>query len=328
MLSPTITVVTNIDQEHMSFYRDMDHLAETFLTFINRVPFYGASILCLDDPNVQALIPKVNKRMVTYGLSAQAEITARDVSREPWGRSFDIYRKNERLARAGLRLAGRHNVLNALAAAAVGLELGLSAQEVCQGLAAFKGVGRRFELKGEAGGVTVLDDYGHHPTEIQATLSALAERYADRRKVVVFQPHRHTRTKDLFERFVISFNEADQLILTDIYAAGEPPCEGLTAETLARAVSGHGHKSAEYLGPLEGLAEKVLERLQEGDVLMTLGAGSVWQAGEAVLRALGAQEAREVARQEARQEAKDGATEQARDEAGEAGPAAKEGAPK
>ena len=292
LLSPTITVVTNIDREHMNYYRDMETLTETFLAFINRVPFYGASILCLDDPNVQALIPRVRKRVITYGLSAQAEITARDVRVEGWGRSFDLVRKGETLARVALGIPGRHNVLNALAAAAVGLELGLSASEVASGVAAFKGVGRRFEHKGEAGGVTVIDDYGHHPTEIAATLSALAERYPGRRKVVVFQPHRHSRTRDLFDKFVVSFNEADKLYLTDIYAAGEPPVEGLTAKTLADAIVGHGHKAAEHLGPVEGVAGQLAGVLKDGDVLMTLGAGSVWQAGEAVLKILGASEAK------------------------------------
>jgi UDP-N-acetylmuramate--alanine ligase len=153
---------------------------------------------------------------------------------------------------------------------------------------AFKGVGRRFELKGEAGGVTVLDDYGHHPTEIMATLSALAERYPGRRKVVVFQPHRHTRTKDLFDRFVVSFNEADKLYLTDIYGAGEPPEEGLTAESLARAIVGHGHRGAGHLGPVDGLAERLLGELAPGDVVMTLGAGNVWRVGETLLGLLAA----------------------------------------
>ncbi|MDR2455528.1 MAG: UDP-N-acetylmuramate--L-alanine ligase, partial [Deltaproteobacteria bacterium] len=286
LLSPTITVVTNIDREHMNYYRDMEALREAFLAFINRVPFYGASILCLDDPGVQALIPRVNKRVVTYGLSAQAEITAKNIRAEGWGRSFDLARKGEIVARVSLGIPGRHNVLNALAAAAVGLELGLTPKEASEGIGAFKGVGRRFEHKGEAKGITVIDDYGHHPAEVAATLSALAERYPGRRKVVVFQPHRHTRTRDLFDRFVVSFNEADKLFLTDIYAAGETPFESITSETLAQAIIGHGHKGAEYLGPMDTLAERVLEKLKEGDVVMTLGAGSVYQAGERILKAL------------------------------------------
>lgn len=285
-LSPTVTIVTNIDKEHLSNYRDFDHLRETFLTFINRVPFYGASILCLDDPEVQNLVPKVKKRFVTYGLSAQAEITARDIKTLEWGNSFEWLRKGERLGRITVNLPGKHNVLNALAASAVGLEFGLSPDIVAEGIAGLKGVGRRFEPKGQAGGVTFLDDYGHHPTEIRATLATLAECYPDRRKIVLFQPHRHSRTRDLFDDFVRSFNEVENVFLADIYAAGEKPFEGLDSEVLAKAIASHGHRGVEYLGPVGEMAAKLKDRLRPGDVVMTLGAGNVWQVGEELLKRL------------------------------------------
>jgi UDP-N-acetylmuramate--alanine ligase len=286
LLSPTITVVTNIDREHMSYWRSMERLADSFAAFANRVPFYGASILCLDDPHVQAMIPKINKRVITYGFSDQAEITARDVVPDGWGSSFDLHRRGGRLARLRMGVPGRHNVSNALAAAAVGLELGLGPDEVAAGMAAFKGVGRRLEVKGTAGGVTVIDDYAHHPRELQATLAALEQCWPDRRRVALFQPHRYSRTADLFGWFAESFGGADQLFLTDIYAAGEPPLDGVSAQSLAAAIAGRGHGAAEYLGPLAGLDEVLSERLRPGDVLITLGAGNVWQAGEAVLKRL------------------------------------------
>jgi UDP-N-acetylmuramate--alanine ligase len=284
MLSPTVTIVTNIDREHLSNYRDFEHLKETFLTFINRVPFSGASILCLDDPQVQNLVPLVKKRFVTYGLSAQAEVTAKDIKTLDWGHRFDWYRKGERLGEITVNMPGRHNVLNALAASAVGLELGLAPQVIAEGIAGLKGVGRRFELKGQAGGIDFLDDYAHHPSEVLATLATLAECYPDRRKVVLFQPHRHTRTKELFDEFVKAFNQVEILFLADIYSAGEPPFENLDSQVLAKAIASHGHRGVEYLGPANLMTGKVKDRLRPGDVVMTMGAGNIWQVGEELLK--------------------------------------------
>ncbi|MDR2724681.1 MAG: UDP-N-acetylmuramate--L-alanine ligase [Candidatus Adiutrix sp.] len=284
LLSPTIAVVTNIDQEHMNYFRDLDHLKEDFLAFINKVPFYGFSVLCLDDANVQSLIPKVKKRYLTYGLSGQAEISARNVQCGDWGYSFDLCRSGHDLGRVDLNVPGRHNVLNSLAAAAVGLEMGLEPGAVIAGLAELKGVGRRFERKGEARGVTFLDDYGHHPTEIKATLSTLTECFPKRRRVVVFQPHRPSRTQNLFNDFISSFNQTDRLIVTDIYNAGEAPIEGVDAQRLAEAIHCHGHRDVRYQADLSGLAEILAESLAPGDVLLTLGAGNVHLAGEETLR--------------------------------------------
>ncbi|MDR2141128.1 MAG: UDP-N-acetylmuramate--L-alanine ligase [Deltaproteobacteria bacterium] len=280
LLSPIINVVTNIDQEHMNYYRDMAHLEDTFLAFINRVPFYGASIICLDDPRVQSLIPRIKKRYVTYGLSSAADATAKDVVAEAWGHSFNLSFRGQDLGRVSVGLPGRHNVLNALAACAVGLELGLPPQVIAQGVASLKGVGRRFEKKGEINGVPVLDDYGHHPTEIRATLATLADCFPDRRKLVLFQPHRHTRTQDLFAEFARSFNQADLLFLADIYGAGEPAIEGVTSQALAEAIRARGHRGVESVGAVKDLPERVLAALKPQDVVLTLGAGNINQAGE------------------------------------------------
>ena len=285
-LSPTIALVTNIDLEHMNYYRDMDHLKDNFLAFINKVPFYGFSVLCLDDVNVQSLIPKVKKRYLTYGFSGQAEISAQNIQCGAWGYGFDLYRSGRNLGRVGLNIPGRHNVLNSLAAAAVGLEMGLAPELVIAGLAELQGIGRRLEKKGEAGGVTVLDDYGHHPTEIRATLAALTECFPGRRLVVVFQPHRPSRIQSLFNDFTLAFNQADRLIITDIYGAGEVPIEGLDAQRLVEAVRSHGHREVAYQADLSGLAKNLAANLAPGDVLLTLGAGNINLVADETLRAI------------------------------------------
>jgi UDP-N-acetylmuramate--alanine ligase len=232
------------------------------------------------------LVPKVKKRYITYGLSAQADVTAHNITSLGWGYGFELVNKGKVLTKVNVNLPGRHNVLNALAAAAVGLELGLEPQIISEGIAGLKGVGRRFELKGEPNGITFLDDYGHHPTEIRATLSALRESFPGRRCIVLFQPHRHSRTKDLFEEFVSAFNEVEKLYLLDIYAAGEKEEEGINASVLAEAIKDHGHRGVEYLGALSGAADKIIGKLTKGDVFMTLGAGNVVQAGEELVRRL------------------------------------------
>lgn len=287
MLSPTIAVVTNIDLEHLNYYSGLDHLKETFLAFINKVPFYGFAVLCLDDPNVQSLLPRVKKRYMTYGLSAQAEFSARDIECRPWGHEFDLCRRGEPLGRLTVNIPGRHNILNSLAAAAVGYGMGLDFAAVAGGIKAMPGVGRRLEKKGEAAGVMVIDDYGHHPTEIKATLSALSACYPGRRKVVAFQPHRYTRTQSLLGEFLSAFNEADKLVVTPIYAASEPPIPGVTGEALAAAIASHGHRGVSFHGDLATLPGALAGELRPGDVFLTLGAGNIAQVGPQVLRLLG-----------------------------------------
>ena len=286
LLSPTIAIVTNIDLEHLDYYGDLDHIKEAFLTFINRVPFYGAAVLCLDDPNVQALIPKMRKRYHTYGLSAQADIQAADLELLPWGTRFDLIIRGENLGRLEVHLPGRHNVLNALAAVGAAVELGVSNEALIRGLSQAVGVQRRLQLRGECRGISVIDDYGHHPTEIKATLAALKDCWPDRRLLVLFQPHRFSRTRALFELFFSAFNQADVLLLTDIYPAGEKPLSGVSGESLAESIRRHGHHEAEYEPDIERMAARAARMAQPGDVVLTLGAGNIHRVGDQLLELL------------------------------------------
>jgi UDP-N-acetylmuramate--alanine ligase len=292
MLTPTIAVVTNIDREHMDYYRDMTDVRDSFEDFVNKVPFYGAAILCLDDPHVQAVIPRVKRRRVTYGLSAQADISAHGIRfNGGFGSSFSVWRGSEEIGEVALRVPGLHNVYNSLAAIAVGLELEVPFAEITEALGEFTGAERRFQNKGEESGVLVVDDYGHHPTEIKATLAAAKIGSSGRRMVVLFQPHRYSRTKDLMEEFARSFNNADVLFVTDIYAASEDPIDGITAESLTDAIKRYGHKRAHYIGALDGAAEILRHQVRAGDLVITLGAGPVYRAGEQLLELLRGQSA-------------------------------------
>lgn len=291
MLSPTIAVVTNIDREHMDYYRDMTDVRKCFADFVNKVPFHGAAVLCLDDPHVQAVIPEVTRRRVTYGLSAQADVSAREVRYDAdFGSRFTVRRAGEPVGQVTLRVPGLHNVYNALAAVAVGFELDVEFDAIAEALSEFAGVNRRFQHKGEAAGVLVVDDYGHHPTEIQATLAAAKIGSAGRRMITLFQPHRYTRTKDLMDEFARSFNNAEVVLVTDIYAASEDPIEGVTAETLVEAIRRYGHKDVRWIGSLEDGIEAALEEAREGDLVITLGAGSVSRAGDQLVEKLKARE--------------------------------------
>ncbi|MGA7826070.1 MAG: UDP-N-acetylmuramate--L-alanine ligase [Geobacteraceae bacterium] len=284
-LSPTIAVVTNIDADHLDFYSGIEEIKDTFVEFINKVPFYGLTVLCIDNDNVADIIPRVNKRFITYGLSAQADIRACDIKLEGLSTTFVAQYRGERLGEISYKMPGAHNVLNALAAIGVALELNVPFSVVQEGFRDFGGVGRRFQVKGEVGDIMVVDDYGHHPTEIRATLAAATSGW-DRRLVVVFQPHRYTRTKELYDEFIKAFHDAEVLILTDIYPAGEEPIEGVTSEALARSVRQHGHKDVSYIADREELVGHLLEILKPGDILLTLGAGNIWQTGELLLQKL------------------------------------------
>jgi UDP-N-acetylmuramate--alanine ligase len=284
MLTPTIAVVTNIDREHMDYYHDMDDVRQCFASFVNKVPFYGSSVLCLDDPNVQAIVPLLERRRMTYGLSAQADVSAHGIRHDNnFGSSFSVWRGTDVVGEMSLRVPGVHNVYNALAAIAVGFELEVPFEKIAEGLASFTGAGRRFQAKGEVNGILVVDDYGHHPTEIRATLAAAKLGSGGRRIVVLFQPHRYTRTHDLMQEFARSFNNADVLFLTDIYAASEDPIEGVTAEALSAAIKRFGHKDVNYVGSLENAAPALVERIQPGDLVLTLGAGTVNRVSEQLL---------------------------------------------
>ena len=287
MLSPTYAVVTNIDREHMDHYADMTDVRKCFADFVNKVPFYGAAVLCLDDPHVQAVIPEIERRRITYGLSAQADVSAREVRYDKqFGSTFQVRRLGEPVGEVTMHVPGLHNVYNALASVAVGLELDVPFEVIARSLAEFSGVQRRFQFKGEEAGVLVVDDYGHHPTEIRATLAAAKLGSTGRRMVVLFQPHRYTRTQDLMEEFARSFNNADVLFVTDIYAASEDPIEGVTAETLVEAVHRFGHKDARHVGTLEDAAAALLEEVRPGDMVITLGAGNVFRVGERLVELL------------------------------------------
>ena len=284
MLNPTISVVTNIDKEHMESYKGMDDVVQCFTDFVNKVPFYGADIICLDDPNVQLIIPKIKRRRVTYGLTAQADISAHNIQyTDAFGSIFTVWKGTDVLGEINLPVPGQHNVYNALAATAVALELEIPFEKIATAFTNFKNANRRFQFKGEAADIMVVDDYGHHPTEILATLSAAKNGSGGRRTVVVFQPHRYTRTQELMDEFALSFNNADVLYITDIYAASEPPIEGITAEILTENIKKYGHKNANYIGSIETAAEKVLESLQAGDLVITLGAGSITRLSDEIL---------------------------------------------
>jgi UDP-N-acetylmuramate--alanine ligase len=282
-LSPTIAVITNIDPEHLEYYQNINEIKRTFLQFANKVPFYGLNILCLDNEHVQDLIPQLEKRYMTYGLTPQADLQAREVTVSKLSMIFKVFYQNEELGTVELKMPGLHNVYNALAAIAIAVELNLDFTVVQDALKTFEGVQRRFQVKGECNNIILVDDYGHHPTEIRATLSAAKEIWK-RRLVVVFQPHRYTRTRDLFKDFLTAFNQADLLLLTDIYAAGEDPLPGINAESLFLGIKEHGHKNIHYHPQKEEIVDHLLTLLEPEDVVITLGAGDIWQVGEQLLQ--------------------------------------------
>ena len=284
-LSPTITVVTTLDEEHMDFYHTLDNIKKTFLEFINKVPFYGSAILCLDDPNIQSLIPSVKKRHITYGLTTQADYTARNIVIEGLNTYFTVYHHGRELGRILSGALGQHNVLNTLAAVAVGMELNLDFDTVAASLKDFGGVQRRFEIVEKSDELILVDDYGHHPAEIRATLRTAKEAWPDRRLIVVFQPHRYSRTQSLMKEFWSAFNDADHLLVTDIYSAGEPPIEGVDAFQIAEGVREFGHKEVEHIGN-DQVSDRISRLVKPGDVVMTLGAGDVWKLGRNLLATL------------------------------------------
>jgi UDP-N-acetylmuramate--alanine ligase len=288
MLSPTIAVITNIDREHMESYGSWNNLQDAFAEFANKVPFYGAVIACADDKPVRELLPRLTRRVITYALDDDADVTGRGMELEAFGSRCTVTHRRpgagvEDLGVLQLRVPGRHNVLNALAAIAVGIELGIPFPRIVSGLEEFRGAERRFQTLGEAGGVLVVDDYGHHPTEIAAVLAA-ARAGIGRRIVAVFQPHRYSRTEQLLDDFGPAFNGADRIVLTDIYSAGEAAIEGVTVETLAAAM--RRVVPVDLVKKLEDLPVAVAGLAQPGDLVITLGAGSIGGVGERILEAI------------------------------------------
>ena len=282
--SPSIAVVTNIDREHLDFYRDLEQIQDVFLQFLDRLPFYGQAVLCLDNEPIQALIPKIKKRYSTYGMSTQADLCIRDVAFEHRRSRFAVELKGRPLGEVVLNLPGIHNVYNAAASIAVGLELDIDFEDIKAALEGLAGVQRRMEIKGESKHVLVVDDYGHHPTEIKMTLKAIAESWPERRKVVVFQPHRYTRTRALFDDFTRAFYQSDELLVLPVYAASEDPIEGVNAESLCEGIKAHGHRSVYCTAGFKQAFKHLKKTLKAGDLLLTLGAGDVWKVGAEVLK--------------------------------------------
>jgi len=283
-LSPVISVLTNIDEEHMDYYKDMSELEGAFLSFLNKIPFYGLSVLCVDCPRVKSLSRDFKKRILTYGFDQDAELRAGDVVVCGFETKFNVFLKDTKLGSVTLNVPGRHNAQNALAAIAVGMELGMSFEDASQGLSEFRGIDRRFQVKGEGRGVLVIDDYAHHPKEIEVTIAAVKESQPGR-VVVIFQPHRYSRTKLLFDEFVQVLAQADMLYIMDIYSAGEDPIDGITSQKLYLSLKEKGHQNAHYLNG-DNMLSTVLDTLKSDDVVLTLGAGNVWAFGEKIVEEL------------------------------------------
>jgi UDP-N-acetylmuramate--alanine ligase len=288
-LAPAVTVITNIDREHLDHYGDVEGLRHAFTYFANRVPFYGVSILCGDDPMVREILPAVTKRHTRYGTSEECELRARDVQLLPHGARFEVEAFGRELGALELHVPGHHNVLNALAAVTVGLEVEVGFALIAEALAGFRGVGRRFETRGEVRGVRVIDDYGHHPTEIRATLAAA--RGLGGRVLVLFQPHRYSRTAALEAEFGRAFGHADHAWVLDIYAAGETPMPGVSSAAMVDKAVRAGARQLEYVADPAAAAAAVAREARSGDVVITLGAGDVWKLGERILEQLRGTEA-------------------------------------
>jgi UDP-N-acetylmuramate--alanine ligase len=283
-LLPILNVVTNIDADHLDFYADLQDVQENFVHFMNSIPFYGLNVVCGDDPNVQAVLPRIKRPVMTYGLGSDNDLQA-EVESCDYGSRFKVLLKGEFWGEIMLAQPGRHNILNALGGIGVALEAGVPKEAIVKGLSTFGGVGRRFERKGERNQVLVIDDYGHHPTEIRATLKTARECFPDKRLVVAFQPHRFSRTQALFGDFCTCFSDGDVLLLTEIYPASETPIPGVNGLNLARAIKQISDLDVHFYDDFEAMSEALPEILQPGDVLLTIGAGNIWSVGTKYLQA-------------------------------------------
>jgi UDP-N-acetylmuramate--alanine ligase len=282
-LIPTVAVVTNIDPEHLDHFGTLETLKDAFADFLDRLPFFGFAVLCLDHPNVQDLLPGVKRRVITYGYSRQADYVIGDLEKGWLYVAFTPHIKGEQMEKIRLNVPGDHNAANALAAVAVCSELGVPYKKIKEGLESFSGVARRFELKGEKDGAILVDDYGHHPEEIKHTIQAARDVAKDRRLVVIFQPHRYTRTRDLFREFTMAFNDADVLVVMEIYAAGEDPIEGITGEGVYEGIKEHGHREIYLQSSIDDAVNFLDDFSRRGDMILTLGAGDVYRVGEIFL---------------------------------------------
>ncbi len=287
-LSPTIAVITNIDLEHLDYYRDIEEIREAFLKFANIVPFYGSTIACIDCENVRAILPKIKRRCITYGLMDQADYQAKEIKFCGISSEYALYHKGNNLGNVSLKAPGMFNVYNSMAAIVAAYELDMEFSAIKKGIATFSGVHRRMEIKGEESGILVVDDYGHHPTEIRATLEAARHTW-NRRMVVIFQPHRFSRTKYLFNDFPGALDQADLLCITEIYPAGEERVKGVSARKLSEAIKNYGHRNVLYLPEKEKIVDQLFGYLKPGDLVITLGAGDIWRVGEELLNKLRAE---------------------------------------
>lgn len=289
-LSPAIAVVTNIDKEHMDFFKTLESLKQAFLSFMNKVPFYGTSIVCIENEHIRELLPFIHRRLITYGLSHEAELRAENINKGFMSVDFDVFLKETQIGHFYIPLPGIHNALNSLAAIGVGLTLNIDVQHIRDALGKFAGIQRRCEFKGEMNGIAVYDDYGHHPAEIKATLRAMKESLLSRtgsgRVCVLFQPHRYTRTRDLIDEFARSFSDADELVVIDIYPAGEPVLEGVHSEILCQKIREEGVQAVLYMKDRQQVAQYFQTHLKPGDIFLSLGAGDVWKEGERILEKL------------------------------------------
>ncbi len=284
--APAIAAVTNIDLEHLDFYKDIEDIKDKFVQFINSIPFYGLAILCLDNEHIQDIMPRIKVRHTTYGMTAQSDLQARNISFADGKSKFSVYQKDQDLGEILLNIAGQHNILNAMAGIATAIELNIPFETIKKALEEIQGVKRRLEIKGEKKGITVMDDYGHHPTEVMATLTAIRESYPDKRLIVVFQPHRYTRTKGLFDEFTRSFYQSDILMVLPIYAASEEPIPGVDSEKLVEGIKAHGHKEAIFAPDFTQALSMITHKAKEGDMVLTLGAGDVYTLGEQLVEIL------------------------------------------
>ena len=289
-LKPTISVITNIEQEHMDCYDDLEDLHNSFAQFANAVPFYGVVLACLDSSGVQDIIPKIKRPVITYGLTSQADISAKNIQSKESKTTYSLYKQNQKCGKVTLNVPGKHNVLNSLAAAAIGFEMGLDAKTIIDGIGSYGGVRRRFEIKGIAGDVMVVDDYAHHPTEVSATLQAARGGW-DRRIIAVFQPHLFSRTKSFYKEFAAAFMDSDVLIVTDIYPSREKPIKGITGKLVFNAARSTGHKNAHYIPDLKDLQTTLDGIIQENDMVITIGAGTIWRYAQSYFDHLISQEA-------------------------------------
>ncbi len=284
-LTPCIAGITNVDEDHLDCYRNLDDIKGAFIEYANKVPFFGSVIACLDDPGVQAILPQINKKIVTYGLSRQADIQAMDITMKDFVTSYSLAYKGYKLGRITMNVTGKHNIQNSLMAAAIGLELDLPFKSIQDALAKFSGVYRRFDLKGEADNIIVYDDYAHHPTEIMATLEGFKDS-VNRRIVALFQPHLYSRTRDLYEKFGKSFFSCDCLILAPIYPAREEAIPGISSQMIADVAVQSGHRQVHVVEDNARLVPETLALLKPGDLFITMGAGNIWQFGEEILAEL------------------------------------------